>query len=62
MLSPVEFNPKALLVSVVAIAMLWYAIEQQLGVVAIIVDAFLAWGLWKLIPDSWFARQKRLTR
>lgn len=53
-----EFNPKGLVVSAVLIALLWVAIEWQLGVVAIAVDAFLAWGLWNLIPDRWLASRR----
>jgi hypothetical protein len=57
-----EFHPKALIVSTAAIAVLWYAIEHQLGVIAVVVDALLAGGLWMLIPDRWFAKRQRLTR
>jgi hypothetical protein len=54
-----EFNPKGLVVSAAFIALLWVAIEQQLGVIAIAVDAFLAWGLWNLIPDRWLTSRRR---
>ncbi len=53
-------NPKALLVTIVAIALLWYAVENERGVVAVIVNALLTWALWTMLwPNRWFVRRQQ---
>ena len=55
---PIQFYPKALLVAVAAILLVWYAIENQTGVTAVVVNALLAWGVWTLLlPSRWFTRR-----
>jgi hypothetical protein len=54
-----QFHPKALLFAVAAILLLWYAIENQFGPIAIFVNGLLAWGLWTIIPNRWFNRRTR---
>jgi hypothetical protein len=55
-----EFNPKALWVSVVAISAIQYASEHPSGVVAVFVSALLFWG--RLIPEHWLTKRERPTR
>ncbi len=52
-----QFNPKALLVTAVLIALLWFALEKGFGfvataaLVAIALDTVLGWGLLNFLPD-----------
>jgi hypothetical protein len=52
-----DFNPKALLVTVVFVALLCFTLERGFGLVAvaalvaIALDAALGWGLWKFFPE-----------
>ena len=56
------FNPKGLIVSVVATGLILHAIGHPTGVVAVLVGAFLFGGLWRLIPDRWLTKPERPTR
>jgi hypothetical protein len=54
----VQFNPSALLVSVVFIALLWFAIMRGFGLVTIAFETVFGWGMWQLFPEKW-PRSKR---
>ena len=49
----VHFNPRALLVSAVFLALLWLALWQGFGLLTIAFEAVLGWGLWQLFPEEW---------
>lgn len=51
--SPMQFNPKALILTVASLAILWVAIEWQFSVIGIAVSAFLWTGLWMYFTDAW---------
>lgn len=53
-----QFNPKALLVAVVFLVLLWLAINRGFGLLAIALEVLLGWGLWNLAPESWFRRRQ----
>ena len=64
-LRPMEFHPKALLVTAVFLGLLWFTLERGFGFltlatsVAIALEAVLGWGFWRSIPEerfSWFRR------
>ena len=57
-----QFNPKALVVSAVFMALLWFAIARGFGLAAIAFDALLGWGLWQLFPDDWSRSTPRTGR
>jgi hypothetical protein len=54
-----QFNPKALLVTVVFLVLLWLAIDRGFGLLAIALEVLLGWGLWNFAPDGWFRRPPR---
>ena len=54
-----QFNPKALPVTVVFLVLLWLAINRGFGLLAIALEVLLGWGLWNFAPDNWFQRHKR---
>ena len=44
-----QFHPKALIVTAVALALIWLAVAQGFGLLAIALDAALGWGLWQAL-------------
>jgi hypothetical protein len=42
-----QFHPKALIVTVVVLALIWLAVAQGFGLLMIALDAVLGWGLWQ---------------
>jgi hypothetical protein len=58
-----QFSPKALLVTVVFVGLLWFAIDQTFGlvvlaaIVAVLLDAVVGFGLLHLIP-AWPRRSR----
>jgi hypothetical protein len=55
-----QFNPKALLISAVFITMLWFAVTQGFGLVAIAFDTLVGWGLWQWFPQVERSHSRRL--
>jgi hypothetical protein len=49
-----QFNPRALLVTVALLVLLWLAINRGFGLLAIALEVLLGWGLWNFAPDNWF--------
>ena len=57
-----HFNPRALLVSAVFIALLWFAIARGFGLLTIAFEGMLGWGLWQLFPEEWPRPVRRESR
>ena len=53
-----QFNPKALILTVASLAILWIAIEWQFSVFGIVVSAFLWTGLLMYFSDAWPTRYR----
>jgi hypothetical protein len=49
----VSFHPRALVVTGAGIGLLWYAVDHQVGLVAIAVDLLLTGGVWAVLPERW---------
>jgi hypothetical protein len=47
-----QFNPKALLMTMVFLVLLWLAITQEFSLLAVALDALLGWGLLNLTERS----------
>ena len=58
MISAMQFHPRALLVSVVFIAILWLAIARGFGLLTIAFETVVGWGLWQLFPEEWPRRRR----
>jgi hypothetical protein len=52
----VRFYPRALIVTAAGFGLLWYALEQRVGLVFIGVDLLLTGGLWAIFPERWPAK------
>ena len=48
-----QFNPKALLISALFIALLWLAVTRGFGLITIAFETLLGWGLWQWFPEEW---------
>jgi len=62
-----EFHPKALLVTAVFVALLWFTLDGGFGLLtlaafaAIAFEVIFGWGFWRSIPEerfSWFRRSR----
>jgi hypothetical protein len=47
-----QFNPKALILTALSLAILWAAINWQSSVLGIAVGAFLSLGLWMYFTEG----------
>jgi hypothetical protein len=54
-----QVHPRALLVSAVFIALLWFAIARGFGVLTIAFEAVFGWGLWQLFAEEWPGPMRR---
>ena len=47
-----QFHPKALIVTAVALALIRLAMAQGFGLLTIALDAALGWGLWQQLSAT----------